>query len=153
MNHVTRPNSVLDRRTILCLHVSGFRRQSFEHVQKCKMIPLSKFQWISRRNTCNVNFVRKTILLPTPKQANIGSCSGFFKRKRIPQTYTISAYNLLNSLTICKFRLKFADCTYSSGFRDSLSLPNTYIILSSWILQTGSVFHAFYRGFGKFSFL
>ena len=32
-HHITRPNCALDRRTILCLYVSGFQRQVFKHVE------------------------------------------------------------------------------------------------------------------------
>ena len=32
LNCITRPNCVLDRRTILCLYVPGFQRQVFERV-------------------------------------------------------------------------------------------------------------------------
>ena len=52
-------------------------------------------------------------------------------------------------LTICGFRLQFADSTYSCGFRDSLTLLKTYIIICSWILQTGSQFHTLCCGFRK----
>ena len=30
---ITRPNCALDRRTILCLYVSGFQKQVFKHVK------------------------------------------------------------------------------------------------------------------------
>ena len=79
------PNCALGRRTILCLYAPGFQRQVLEHVQKCKWNPFTKFQWIPRTNTCNVNFVGILILLQIPQRANLGSCSEFRKCKRIPQ--------------------------------------------------------------------
>ena len=33
LSNITRPNCALDRRTILCLYVTGFHRQVFEHVK------------------------------------------------------------------------------------------------------------------------
>ena len=41
-------------------------------LQKCKWIPLTKFQC-----TCNVNFVGTFVVPRIPQQANIASCSGF----------------------------------------------------------------------------
>ena len=80
---ITRPNCALDRRTILCLYVPGFQRQVFK--AKCKWIPLTRFTWIPRTYTCNVNFVSTFNLLRIPQQANIASCSGFRNCKWIPQ--------------------------------------------------------------------
>ena len=82
---ITRPNCALDRRTILCLYVSGFHRQTFKHVLKCMWIPLTKLPWIPRTNTCNVNFVVIFVVLRSPQQANIASCSVFRKCKWNPQ--------------------------------------------------------------------
>ena len=52
-------------------------------------------------------------------------------------------------LTICGIRLQFSDSTYSCGFRDSLILKNLFIIICSWIPQTGVGFHTFCCGFRK----
>ena len=81
----TRPNYALDRRTKLCLYVPGFQRQVFKHVPKCKWIPLTRFTWISRTYTCNVNSVGLFFLWRIPQQANIASWSGFRNYKWIPQ--------------------------------------------------------------------
>ena len=81
-----------------------------------------------RTNTSNVSFVGTLIFSRIPQGANIGCCSGFRKSKWIPQIYVNSAYNLRISFTICGIRLQFAVSTYSCGFRDSLSLLNTYLI-------------------------
>ena len=78
---ITRTNCALDRRTILCLCFSGFHRQTFKHVLKCKWIPLTKFPWIPSTNTCNVNFVGIFVVLRSPHQAKIASCSEFRKCK------------------------------------------------------------------------
>ena len=51
--------------------------------------------------------------------------------------------------TICGFRLQFADSTDSCGFRDSLNLLNTCIIICSWIPQTCSGFQKIICGFRK----
>ena len=77
LRFITRPNCALDRRTILCLYVAGFQRQVFKYVPKCKWIPLTKFQWIPRTKTCNVNAVGTFVLLRIPQQANTASSSGF----------------------------------------------------------------------------
>ena len=76
---ITRPICALNRRTILCLHVSGFQRQIFEQVPKSKWIPHTKFLWIPSTNTCRANFVGTFVLLRIPQRAYIGSCSGFRK--------------------------------------------------------------------------
>ena len=55
--------------------------------------------------------------------SEIGSCSGFRKRKWIPQIYADSPS-------------EFADSTYSCRFHGSLSLLNTYISFCFWIPQT-----------------
>ena len=90
---ITMTNCALGRSTILCLYVPGFRRQVFEHVPKCKWIPLTKLQWIPHTNHCNVIFVGTLILLRIPQRTNIDfvpdstNVSGFCKREWIPQTY------------------------------------------------------------------
>ena len=55
----------------------------------------------------------------------------------------------MDSANLCGFRLQFADSTYSCGFRDSLNLLNTFIIVRSWIPETCSGFHTFCCGFRK----
>ena len=55
-------------------------------------------------------------------------------------------------LTICGIRSQCADFTYSCGFRDSLSLLNIYIIICSWIPQTGFGFHTFCCRFRKIAY-
>ena len=64
--------------------------------------------------------------------------------------------NVCGSLSqnFCGFRSKFADSAYNlrnqlsiCGFRDSLRLRNTYIIIFSWFPQTSSGFHTFFCGF------
>ena len=75
----------MDRRTILCLYVPGFRRQTFKLVPKFQWIPLKKLPWIPRTNTCNVNFVGTFVVQRIPQQANVASCSGFHNCKWIPQ--------------------------------------------------------------------
>ena len=60
-----------------------------------------------------------------------------------------SAHNLRKPLTICGLGLQFADSAYSCGFRDSLSLLSTCIIICSWIPQTGSGLHTFCCVFRK----
>ena len=54
----------------------------------------------------SLNFVGTLILLRIPQRANIGSCSGFCKCKRIPQT-------LVDFANLCGFRLQFADFAYN----------------------------------------
>ena len=75
----------LDRRTILCLYVPGFQTQVFKHVPNRRWIPLTRFTWILRTYTCNVNFVGSFILLRIPQQAKIASSSAFRNCKWIPQ--------------------------------------------------------------------
>ena len=82
---ITRQNCALDRCTILCLYGPGFQRQVFKQVPKCKWIPLTRFTWIPRTYTCNVNFIGTFNLLPIPQKANIASCSGFRSCKWVPQ--------------------------------------------------------------------
>ena len=47
-----------------------------------------------------------------------------------------STYNLRTPLTICGFRLQFADSTYICGFQDSINLLNTHIMICLGIPQT-----------------
>ena len=117
----------LNRRTVLCLYVTGFQRQVFKNDQNCKWVPLTKFQWTPRINSCNVNFVGTLILLQILQQANIRRCSGFRKFKWTPHIYADSAYNLRSPLTICGFqfylqiprKLKFTKHIYYYLFMDS----------------------------------
>ena len=74
----------MDRRTILFLYVPGFHRQTSKHVPKCQWIPLTKFPWIPRTNTCNVNFVGTIVVARNPQPVNIASYSGFRYCKWIP---------------------------------------------------------------------
>ena len=82
---ITRPNSALDRSTILCLYVPGFQRQVLKSIPKCKWTPQTKFQWIPHTYTCNVIFVGTFVFLRIPQQANIASWSGFRNCKWIPR--------------------------------------------------------------------
>ena len=79
-NAPLRGQTALERRTILCQYVPGFQRQNFKHIPKCKCIPLKKFLWIPRTNTCNVKFIGTLVF---PQQANKASCSGFCNWKWI----------------------------------------------------------------------
>ena len=83
---ITRPNCALDRRTILCVYVPRFHRQTFKHVPKFQWIQLTKIPWIPRTNICNVNFVGTFVVPLIPQQANIASCSGFRNCERIPKS-------------------------------------------------------------------
>ena len=88
------------------MYVPGFQRQVFKYDPKCKWFPLTNFQWIPRTNNCNVNFVGPLVFLRIPQRANINSCFGFRKSKRIAQIYADSAYFLRIPLTICGFHLQ-----------------------------------------------
>ena len=46
-----------------------------------------------------------------------------------------STYNLRIPLTFCGFRFQFADSTYICGFQESLNLLSTYIIVCLWTPQ------------------
>ena len=64
------------------------------------------------------------ILIRAPQlKSDSTNVSGFRKFIRIP-------------LTICGFRIQFADFTYGCGFHNSLSLVNTYVVICLWIPQT-----------------
>ena len=123
---MTRPNCAPYMRTILCLYVPGLQRQILKHVSKCIWIPITKFSWISRTNTCNVNFVGTFVFFRIPQQANIAGCSGFRNCKWIPQNvngfrkfkwilqtkcgfhlqFAYSIKNLRIPFTVCRFRLQ-----------------------------------------------
>ena len=103
-------------------------------IYKCKWIPLAKFRWIPRTNTCNVILVGTIFLLWILQRASIGSGSGFRKSTLIPQMqvdsanlcafreqFTESAFNLRIPLTICSF-----------GFHDNLNLLT---FMGSWQLK------------------
>ena len=133
-SYIARPNFALDKRTILCLYVPEFQRQEFKHVLKCTWIPLTKFQWTPRTNTCSVNFVGTLILLRILQRANIGCCSGFRECRRIPQMRK-------DSRNLCEFPFQLADSPSRlripftiCGFHlvadsSSLNLLNTYYYL------------------------
>ena len=114
---ITRPNSALDRSTILCLYVPGFQRQVLNYVPKRKWIPQTKFQWIPHTYTCNENFVGTFVFLRIPQQANIASWSGFRNCKWNPQSVsgirkckwipqTVSGFRILFNTEIVYEQLK-----------------------------------------------
>ena len=114
---ITRPNCALDRSTILCLYVPGFKRQVLKYVPKYKWIPQTKFQWIPHTYTCNVIFIGTFVLLRVPQQANIASCSGFRNCKWIPQNVsgirkckwipqTVSGFRILINTELAYEQLK-----------------------------------------------
>ena len=80
---ITRANCALYRRTISCVYVPGFHRQILKYNPKYIWIPLTKFPWVPRTNTCNVNFVGPFVVSRIPRQANIVSCCGFRRCKWI----------------------------------------------------------------------
>ena len=136
-----RPKSALDRRTVLYLYVPGFQSQVFKHCPTWKWIPLTAIR-TNRTNTCNLNFVGTLVLLWIRQQVKISSCPGYRNLSKINnlkwilQIFAYSADNLWKTLTNCGFRLQFADCVYSCGFHDSLSLLNTFCIVCLRIPQT-----------------
>ena len=74
---LTKPNCAKDRRTVLCVYVPGFLRQTFKDDSTGQRIQLTIRPWIPRTNTCSIKFVGRFVLLRIAKQANIASCSGF----------------------------------------------------------------------------
>ena len=105
------------------MYLPGFQRQVVKHIPKCKWFPLTKFQWIPRRNSCNINFVGTLILLRIPQRANIGSCSGFRKCNWIPQIYADSAYNFWIPLTFAKYAYNLRIPLTICGFHLQLRTP------------------------------
>ena len=117
---------------------------------------MSVCSWTPEKSFLISSKIYKLIMLRILQRAKIGGCSGFRKDKWIPEKlcgfrldFADSANNLRNQLTICEFRLQFVGSVYSCGFRDSLSLLNTYFIICSYVPQTGSGFHSFCCGFRK----
>ena len=49
----------------------------FKLVRKGKWSPLTKLPWISRTNTCNVNFVGTFVVSRDPQQVIVSCGSGF----------------------------------------------------------------------------
>ena len=108
-------------RVCVCIFL-GYTDKTLNMFQKNKWIPVSKFPWIPRTNTCNVNFICTLVLLWIPQRANIDNCSGlrklggFPKRRWILKVHEEYADNLRIQLTICGIRLQLADSVH---FADS----------------------------------
>ena len=130
-------------------------RQDFKHVPKNMCIPVSKFPWIPRTNTCNVIFIGILVLLRIPQRANIDNCSGFRKLGEFPKCRWILhaheeyADNLRIQLTICGIRLQLTDSAYTLqiSLKFTGSAEAQIFFTHKFLFVQG--FHKLCRGFRK----